>query len=230
MMTGFAQDVRYALRQLGKAPGFTAVATITLALGIGANTAIFSLLDQALLRTSRVKDADRIGVLQFTGNGSGHVSSRTDDTFYFSYPMYRDLRDRNSVFSGLIATDWTQVGVRWRNQPELVAAELVSGNYFDVLGVQPALGRVLAASDDVVPDANPVAVLSFSYWQRRFGADPAVVNQSLLVNRRPFTVLGVAPPAFHSVVMGHTPDLFLPMTMKAEISPGITYLLDRTSR
>ena len=98
--------------------------------------------------------------------------------------------------------------MQWHNQPELVAAELVSGNYFDVLGVQPALGRVLVASDDVVPDANPVVVLSFSYWQRRFGADPTVVNQSLLVNGRPFTILGVAPPGFHSVVMGDTPDLF----------------------
>jgi putative ABC transport system permease protein len=230
MMTGFAQDFRYALRQLSKAPGFAAVAIITLALGIGANTAIFSLLDQAVLRTLPVKDTDRLAVLQFTGNGSGHVSSRTDDTFYFSYPMYRDLRDRNSAFSGLIATDWTQVGVQWRNQPELVAAELVSGNYFDVLGVQPALGRVLVASDDLVPDANPVVVLSFTYWQRRFGADPSAVNQSLLVNGRPFTVIGVAAPGFHSVVMGDTPDLFAPMTMKAEVMPGLKDLEDRTSR
>jgi putative ABC transport system permease protein len=230
MMTGFTQDFRYALRQLSKAPGFAAVAIITLALGIGANTAIFSLLDQALLRTLPVKDTDRLAVLQFTGNGSGHVSSRTDDTFYFSYPMYRDLRDRNSAFSGLIATDWAQVGVQWRNQPELVAAELVSGNYFDVLGVQPALGRVLVASDDLVPDANPVVVLSFSYWQRRLGGDPAVVNQSILINGRPFTVIGVAAPGFHSVVMGDTPDVFAPMTMKAEVMPGLKDLEDRTSR
>ena len=230
IMTGILQDFRYALRQLGKAPGFAAVAVTTLALGIGANTAIFSLLDQALLRSLPVKDTDRLVVLQFTGNGSGHVSSRTDDSFYFSYPMYRDLRDHNSAFSGLIATDWAQVGVQWRNQPELVNAELVSGNYFDVLGVQPAAGRVLVASDDLVPGANPVVVLSFSYWKRRFGADPAVVNQSLLVNGRPLTILGVAPPGFHSVVMGDTPDLFAPMTMKAEVRPGLKDLEDRTSR
>src|SRR5579862_8504221 len=135
MMTGIAQDLRYALRQLGKAPGFAAVAIITLALGIGANTAIFSLLDQALLRNLPVKDADRLVILQFAGSFRGHTSSRTDDSFYFSYPMYKDLRDHNSVFSGLIATDWAQVGVRWHDQPELVTAELVSGNYFDVLGV-----------------------------------------------------------------------------------------------
>ncbi len=230
MMNGFAQDFRYALRQLGKAPGFAAVAVITLALGIGANTAIFSLLDQALLRTLPVKDADRLVILQSLGGFSGHTSSRTDENFSFSYPMYRDLRDGNSVFSGLIATDKASVGVQWHNQPELVDGELVSGNYFDELGVRPALGRMLVASDDVVLDANPVAVLSFSYWQRRFGSDPAVVNQSVLINGRPFTILGVAPPGFHSVVMGDTPDLFLPMTMKAEIRPGFTDLLDRKSR
>jgi len=229
-MTGLTQDLRYALRQLGKSPGFAAVAIITLALGIGANTAIFSLLDQALLRHLPVKDADRLVILQSTGSFNGHTSSRTDENFSFSYPMYRDLRDHNTVFSGLIATTWAQIGVQWHNQPELVTSELVSGNYFDVLGVQPALGRVLVASDDVVPDANPVVVLSFSYWQRRFGADPAVVNQSLLVNGRPFTILGVAQPGFHSVVTGDTPDVFVPMTMKGEIRPGITDLQLRTSR
>jgi len=230
MINGFAQDFRYALRQLGKTPGFAAVAIITLALGIGANTAIFSLLDQALLRTLPVKDTDRLVVLQSVGSFNGNTSSRTDENFYFSYPMYRDLRDHNSVFSGLIATVWTQVGVQWRNQPELVAAELVSGNYFEVLGVQPARGRLLVASDDLAPDANPIVVLSFSYWKRRFGSDPNVVNQSILVNGHPFTILGVAPPGFHSVVMGDTPDLFAPMTMKAEVKPGFRDLEDRKSR
>jgi predicted permease len=230
MIAGLTQDLRYALRQLGKAPGFAAVAIVTLALGIGANTAIFSLLDQALLRSLPVKDADRLVILQSAGSFNGHTSSRTDENFYFSYPMYRDLRDHNSVFSGLIATDWAEVGVQWRNQPELVPAELVTGNYFDVLGVKPALGRVLVASDDVVPGANPVAVLSFSYWRRRFGTDPSIVNQSILINGNPFTILGVAPPGFHSVVLGDTPDVFLPMTMKAEVMPGVTDLQDRTSR
>src|SRR5580704_14804942 len=229
-MNGLLQDLRYALRQLRKSPGFATVAILTLALGIGANTAIFSLLDQALLRSLPVKDVDRLVILKYEGSNTGRLESRTDGKFYFSYPMYRDLRDHNSVFSGLIATDSVQVGVQWRNQPELVSAELVSGNYFDVLGVQPALGRVFVASDDLVPDANPVAVLSFSYWQRRFGADPAVVNQSVLVNGHPFTILGVAAPGFHSVVMGDTPDLFVPMTMKAGIKPGITDLQDCTSR
>jgi putative ABC transport system permease protein len=229
-MNGLFQDLRYALRQLRKSPGFATVAIVTLALGIGANTAIFSLLDQALLRSLPVKDVDRLVVLKYAGsNIPGRLQSRTDGRFYFSYPMYRDLRDRNSVFSGLIATDWTQVGVQWHNQPDLVAAELVSGNYFDVLGLQPALGRLFVAADDTVPDANPVVVLSFSYWQRRFGADPGILNQSILVNGHPFTVVGVAPPGFHSVVMGDTPDVFVPMMMKAEVMPGSKDLIDHHS-
>jgi predicted permease len=225
-MNGLLQDFRYALR---KSPGFATVAILTLALGIGANTAIFSLLDQALLRSLPVKDVDRLVLVKYEGSNTGRLESRTDGHFYFSYPMYRDLRDRNSVFSGLIATDWTQVGVQWHNQPGLVAAELVSGNYFDVLSLQPALGRLFVAADDLVADANPVVVLSFSYWQRRFGADPGILNQSILVNGHPFTVVGVAPPGFHSVVMGDTPDVFAPMTMKAEIIPGSKDLEDRRS-
>src|SRR5580658_5039505 len=164
-MNGLLQDLRYALRQLRKSPGFATVAILTLALGIGANTAIFSLLDQALLRSLPVKDVDRLVILKYEGSNTGRLESRADGHFYFSYPMYRDLRDRNSVFSGLLATDWTQVGVQWHNQPDLVGAELVSGNYFDVLALQPALGRLFVVSDDLVPDANPVAVLSFNYWQ-----------------------------------------------------------------
>src|SRR5208337_1690792 len=179
-MNGLLQDFRYALRQLRKSPGFATVAILTLALGIGANTAIFSLLDQALLRSLPVKDVDRLVILKYDGSNTGNLQSRTDGHFYFSYPMYRDLRDRNSVFSGLIATDLTSVGVQWHNQPELVDAELVSGNYFDALGIQPALGRLLVADDDRVADANPDVVLSFSYWQRRLGSDPSVVNQSIL--------------------------------------------------
>lgn len=229
-MTGLLQDARYALRQLRKSPGFAAVAVITLALGIGANTAIFTLLDQALLRTLPVKEADRLVLLRFSGVDSGHVSSRTDEQFYFSYPMYRDLRDRNPVFDGVIATDWAQAGVQWHDQPELVSAELVTGNYFEVLGVRPALGRLFVSPDDVVAHANPLVVLSFNYWQRRFAADPSILNQRILVNGSPFTVVGVAQQGFHSAVMGDTPALFAPMTMKEEIIPGRKDLLDRRSR
>ncbi len=228
-MSGLLQDVRYAIRQLRKSPGFTAVAALTLALGIGANTAIFGLLDQALLRSLPVKEPNRLVVLRYFGSNTGHLSSRSDNQLYFSYPMYRDLRDRNSVLSGVLATNWTQAGFEWRNQPELVATELVSGNYFDVLGVQPALGRLFVASDDTVPNGNPVLVLSFNYWQRRFGGDHSILNQGVLVNGHPFTVVGVAQQGFHSVVMGDTPDLFAPMMMKSQVMPGDDDLENRRS-
>jgi putative ABC transport system permease protein len=228
-MNGLLQYLRYALRQLRKSPGFATVAILTLALGIGANTAIFGLLDQALLRNLPVKEADRLVILKYTGSNTGHIQSRTDRRFYFSYPMYRDLRDRSSVFSGLIATDWAQVGVQWHDQPDLIGAELVSGNYFDVLSLKPALGRLFVAADDTAPNANPVAVLSFSYWRRRFGADPGILDQSILINGHPFTVVGVAPPGFHSVVMGDTPCVFVPMMMKGEVVPGNKDLDDRRS-
>lgn len=229
-MNGLAQDLRCAMRQLRKTPAFAAVAILTLALGIGANTAIFALLDQALLRSLPVKEPDRLVLLRFSGADRGHVSSRTDEAFYFSYPMYRDLRDRNSVFSGLVATDAAQVGVEWHNQPELVQAELVSGNYFDVLGVSPAGGRLFVASDDLAVNANPVAVLSFAYWQRRFGADRGIIGQTISVNGSPFTVIGVAEQGFHSAVMGDTPGIFAPMMMKGEVMPGENDLENRRSR
>jgi putative ABC transport system permease protein len=229
-MIGLLQDLRYAVRQLRKSPGFAAVAIITLALGIGANTAIFSLLDQALLRSLPVKEPNRLALLRYSGSESGHSSSRGDDHLYFSYPMYRDLRDRSSVFSGVIATGYAQVGVEWHNQPELADAELVSGNYFDVLGVQASLGRLIVPSDDVAQEASPLVVLSFDYWQRRFGSDPRVINQSISINAHPFTIIGVAQPGFRSVAAGDNPGIFVPASMKREITPGRDDVEDRRSR
>ena len=107
--------------------------------------------------------------------------------------------------------------MQWHNQPDLVGAELVSGNYFDVLGVSPAAGRLFVAADDTVADSNPVVILSFSYWRHRFGMDPRILNDGIQVNGHPFMVVGIAPPEFHSVVVGDTPDIFVPMTMEAEV-------------
>jgi len=229
-VNGVLQDVRYALRQLRKSPGFTAVAVLTLALGIGANTGIYCLLDQAMLRSLPVKDPDQLVLLRYSGDYPGHSFNRNDIHFYFSYPMYRDLRDQDSVFSGLLATAWVPVGVQSHGQSEDDNAEFVSGNYFDVLRVQPALGRLFIPSDDLVQDANPVAVLSFNYWRRRFGLDPRVLNQTLSINGNPFTVIGIAAPAFHSVVQGDDPAVFVPMTMKHEIAPGRDGLEERRSQ
>src|SRR5579863_947014 len=230
-MESFIHDVRYGLRMLAKNPAFTTVAVVTLALGIGANTAIYSLLDQVLLRSLPVKQPDRLVQLRFAGSDTGTTNLYGGDRHdYFSYPMYRDLRDQNSVFSGVLATDTVQIGVQWHNQPELVSGELVSGNYFNVLGIAPGLGRLFVPSDDEVQEANPVVVLSFGYWKRRFGSDPSVVNQSIQINGHPFTIIGVTPPGFRSVVTGNAPDVFAPMMMKPQVTPGWNDLDNRRSR
>src|SRR5271163_2679708 len=230
-MNKLFEDVRYALRQFRNNPGFTLTAVVTLALGIGANTAIFTLLDQALLRSLPVRDPAKLVLLRFTGTDSGHLSDYGGDQGdYFSYPMYKDLRDKNAVFDGLIATTRAEAGVLWKNEPGLAKTELVSGNYFDVLGVRPAAGRLFVESDDVQPDANPIVALSYGYWQRRFGSDPQVIGQTVLVNGHPFTVIGVAAPRFQSVQMGYVPDIYVPMTMKHVIDPSQDDLLMRRSR
>src|ERR1039457_3928202 len=212
-------DLRFSLRQLRKAPVFTLVAVVTLALGIGANTAIFTLLDQALLRALPVSHPEQLVRLEFTGSTRGHFNSfGGDDHDYFSYPMYRDLRDQSSAFENLIASDLQNVSVQWNNKPDLVGCELASGNYFQALGLQPALGRLFLPADDV-PNSSPVVVLSFNYWKRQFGSDPGVINQTLLINAHPFTIVGVAPPGFHSIVAGATEEVFVPLTTKNIITP-----------
>ena len=230
-MSALLQDLRYALRQLRKSPGFTLVAMTILALGIGANTSIYSLLDQVLLRSLPVQDPDHLVQLESVGSDSGHVSSwGGDDHLYFSYPMYRDLRDKNQVFDGMLARTPAQVGIQYHNDSKLGMAELVSGNYFQVLGLQPALGRLIMPSDDEVQERDPVAVLSYEYWVRRFGSTPRVLNESILINGHPFTVIGVAPSGFRSVVVGDSPDLFVPMMMKPEVTPGWSDLDKHRSR
>ena len=230
-MNKLIEDIRYALRQFRNNPGFTLTAVVTLALGIGANTAIFTLLDQALLRTLPVKDPAKLVLLRFSGRDTGHLHDYGGDQGdYFSYPMYRDLRDKNAVFSGLIATTRADAGVLWDNSPGLAQAELVSGNYFDVLGVHPAAGRLFVQSDDTQPEANPIVALSYGYWQRRFGSDRQIIGQSILINGHAFTVVGIAPPSFQSVQMGYVPDIYVPITMKKTITPDEDDLLNRRSR
>jgi predicted permease len=231
VLNSLLQDLRYALRQLRKSPGFTAVAMVILALGIGANTAIYSLLDQVLLRSLPVKDPGSLVQLKFVGSDSGHVSSwGGDDHLYFSYPMYKDLRDKQTVFDGMVARMPAFVGVQYHNDSELTKAELVSGNYFQVLGLPPAEGRLISPSDDEVQERDPVAVLSYEYWVRRFGRDSRVLNTSVLINGHPFTIIGVAPAGFKSVVVGDSPDLFVPMMMKAQMTPGWNDLTEHRSR
>lgn len=229
-LESLTRDLKYGLRGLWRNPGFTAMAVLTLALGIGANSTIFSLMDQALLSTLPVRDPGQMVVLSFAGAHPGHTHSDGGDSrghnHEFSYAMYRDLRDRNTVFSGLIASAWVTAGVTWNQRAEAVDAELVSGNYFTTLGVNPAVGRVFDAQDETSPGANPVAVLNFDYWKSHLGEAP-VVGRALEVNGTPFTIVGVSAPGFHSMVWGRQPMVYVPMTEEKVILPEWDYLPDR---
>lgn len=216
----FIQDIRYAFRMLRKNGGFTAVVVITLALGIGANAAIFSLTDQVLLRKLPVQRPEELVVLRSDGPISGRLSSDGDNAQSFSYPMYKDIRDRVPVFAGVLARSGVGLSVAGRGSTERASGELVSGNYFQVLGVPATLGRTLLPDDEGAPGANPVAVLSHGYWQRRFGSDPGILNQQLLINGHSLTVVGVAAPGFTGVQIGFVPEVFIPITMKPQMTPN----------
>src|SRR5437763_2529537 len=226
------QDFRFAVRMLRKSPGFTAVAILTLALGIGANTAIFSLTDQILLRDLPVPHPEQLFLWRSPGPNHGHAWGDVDEGAQsFSYPMYKDLRERATVFSGLLACRRITVNVSGHGETQAAHADLISGNFFETLEVQPVLGRLFASSDETAPGANTVAVLSYSYWSRQFGADPAILNKPLTVNGIPLTVVGVARKGFYGVQIGLTPDLFIPVTMKAQMAPNPNQTLeDRTDR
>ncbi|HTB98962.1 MAG TPA: ABC transporter permease [Terracidiphilus sp.] len=231
-LESLGRDLRYGLRGLLRNPAFTTVAVLTLALAIGANTTIFSLIDQALLQSLPVREPDQLVVLSFAGARPGHIHSEGGDStghiHEFSYPMFLDLRDHNAVLSGLIAESPLTLGVTWNNHAESVPAELVSGNYFETLGVRPAAGRLFEASDETAPGSNPVAVLSFDYWKTHLAGAP-VAGKTILVNGTPFTITGVAAPSFHSMVWGHRPDVFVPLSMEQVLQPEWPYLTDRQS-
>jgi predicted permease len=218
-MQELLQDVRYGLRMLAKHPGFTLIAILTLALGIGANTAIFSLLNQVLLRRLPVRNPEELVVLKSPGRHHGHTSSDGDDSEVFSYPLYKGLAKNTSVFGGVLARVKFSASIASHGQTDRGSGELVSGNYFDVLGVRPAFGRVLSPADDDVQGAHPVLVLSHAYWEQHFGGDAGVLNQTILVNNTEMTVVGVAQGGFTGIQVGQSPDIFVPMTMKGQMTP-----------
>lgn len=216
----FLQDLRYGARILRKSPGFTTVAVLTLALGIGANSAIFSLTYQILLRQLPVQHPEELVILRSPGPHHGHVSSDSDNANSFSYPLYKELRGRDAVFSGLLARYPVSLSVAGPGFSERADGELVTGNYFEVLGINPALGRLFTSQDETSAGADTVAVLSYGYWTRRFGQDANVLNKQLTVNGSALTVVGVAQNGFTGVQIGQTPDIFVPVTMKAHMTPG----------
>lgn len=222
-MTGLIQDIRFGLRQLRKSPGFTVVAMLTLALGIGANTAIFTVVNALLLKMLPVRDPQQLVVVgdPQAANSTSNGTPRVD---VFSYPLYKELRDRNSVFTGLCAAATNrQVEVATgQGGPldEKVNGRMVSGNYFSLLGMEPAAGRLLSDSDDTAEDANPVVVLGYDYWQRKFALSPSIIGNEIRLNGSPFTVIGVAHAGFEGDVVGEEMALFVPLSMQPEIVRG----------
>jgi predicted permease len=204
------QDLRYASRSLRRSPGFAITAVLSLGIGIGASAAMFSLVDQVLFRLLPVKAPERLVLIDWrgpqfaAGRGSGNL---------LSYPLCRDLQAQTQFFDGVFCRHPTGVTLVIGGQPQPVAAEMVSGTYFPVLGVRPALGRLIVPSDDVNPGAHPVVVLSYDYWRTKLGAASDVVGRTVLVNSHPMTVVGVAEATFRGVDLGEVPALWIPTMM-----------------
>ncbi len=217
-MDDLGQDLRLAFRSFVKSPAFTAVVVLTLALGIGANTAIFTLMDQVLLRFLPVEDPERLVILDAPGQFSGSSHSH-NQLAPISHPMFEGLRDRNTVFAGVLAHYTAPVHLTSGSQTDSVNGDLVSGTFFDVLGLKPAAGRLFTPDDDRIPGGHPVVVLSHGFWTRRFGGDPKVVGQTVRVNDHPMTVIGVSPRGFHGVEVGEAEDVFVPIMMQAQVIP-----------
>ena len=212
------QDLRYGLRMLLKNRGFTAVAVLTLALGIGANTAIFSLINAVMLRMLPVREPERLALFAEVDTRGTRES--------FSYPLYERFLDHQSSFTGICAASsegrmWMTVSAPGAGSAtESVRAEKVSGNFFSVLGVNAVLGRILTAADDRPGDPQPVVIISHRFWQRRFGRDAAVVGRNIVLNDVPFTIVGVAPPGFFGFEVGSRPEVWLPLQMHPQVSTG----------
>jgi predicted permease len=210
-MDSFLKDVRLALRLLARSPGFTATVALSLALGIGANTAIFTLLDSVMWRTLPVKDPGGLWVLEPN----------------LTYQQYRKVADENQVADlAAYSTVRLNVGVNRSVEPT-TDGQLVTGGYFPLLGVTPAVGRTIGHEDDRVPNGHPVAMISAGYWERRFGRDPSVLGQSISISGSSFTVIGVTPPGFFGLEVGMNPDIYIPVMMQPTAMPAFENLLDR---
>jgi predicted permease len=219
-----SKDLRYGARTLGRNPAFSAVAVLSLAVGIGANTAIFSIVNAVLLRPRPVREPDRLVEL--------YVGERRSPYETTSYPSYLDFRERNGVFSGLAAYGIEQFRLAAEDQVEQIWGEVVSGNYFEVLGVQAHTGRTLIAHDSASVGDNPVAVIGHGLWQRRFNADPNAIGRTMTINRQALTVVGVAPPEYTGMIRGLSIDVWVPATAFPLLDPidGRARLESRGSR
>ena len=213
-------DLRFAFRTLARNPGFSVVVLATLALGIGANSAIYSLMDQVLLRPLPVHRPDRLVLLEGPGIWSGRTSSEYASRTPMSQPLYEGLRDRTPVFSGVLAQRQTEVHLRAGERTENVAGDLVSGSYFPVLGLRAAYGRLFGPEDDRTPGGHPVVVISHRFFRDRLAGDPAVIGRTVGVNGHPMTIVGVAPAGFHGIDVGNSVDVYVPLAMENLLMPS----------
>jgi putative ABC transport system permease protein len=220
-------NLKVILRGMTRTPVFSGIAIVSLALGIGANTAMFSLLDQFLLRTLPVKNPQELVFLYHPGPAQGSVWNDEDGGPSFSYPMFREMQRDQTPFSGLAGARSTSASLVFRNQALPGHAHLVSGNYFEVLGVKAAMGRLFTADDDRVEGGNAVIALSYNYWISRFGGDVSVLNQPMIVNGYPMTIVGVAQKGFLSERLGYAPEVFVPISMKKALTPDFDGFQDR---
>ena len=225
------RSLKFALRTLFKTPFVMAVAILSLALGIGANAAIFSLFDQMLLRPLPVREPGELVNLSAPGPKPGSTSCNQagDCDVVFSYAMFRDLERQQTAFTGLAAHRLFGANIAFRNQTMSSEGTLVSGSYFGLLGARPALGRLLVPSDDETIGGHYVAVLSHRYWQNQLGGDPSVINETITINGQPMTVVGVAPEGFQGTTLGGNPQVFVPISMRGQMSPGFTQFENRRS-
>jgi predicted permease len=207
LIENLLQDVRFSFRVLRKSPGFTLTAVLTLAMAIGANAIVFGMLDALILHPLNVPQEQSLYAIQ---HGSDHNPSQ-------SYPDYLDLRDRNHCFDDLAAYSIDQAGLDTGENPSRAWVYEVTENYFDVLGIQPYLGRFFHSSDEHGPNSAPYLVLPYAYWHSHFQADPGVVGRVVQLNKHPFTILGVAPPEFHGTIVFLSPDLFVPMVNQEQV-------------
>ncbi len=212
-------DCRYGVRSLLRDRGFTAVAVCSLALGIGSSTAVFSLFQQVMLRSLSVQDPESLVYFYSVGPWQGLMSNDEPGGPSFSYPVFRELQTRQTSFVGIAGARNYTASLSYRDQASYERIRLVSGNYFGLLGVRPALGRLIEVDDERRDTDNAVVVLSYGYWESRFAGSPAVLNQTILVNNSPATVIGVAPKAFASEQAASSPQAYLPLSLKGIVDP-----------
>src|SRR5436305_7320825 len=219
-METLLKDIRFGLRMLVKNPGFTAVAVISLALGIGANAAIFSIINAFLLAPLPVAEPAQL-VSLFT------IDQKNPGPLPVSHYNFLDYRDKTDVFDGLVAYNFAEVNLN-RNAGEgrQLIAEVVTGNYFDVLGVKPLYGRTFLPDEDRTPGTHPVVVLGYGCWLRDFGGDPGLVGQTISLNRLDFTVIGITQKDFAGTDLGGAPDMWIPMMMHREVQPDLAMFYD----